>query len=250
MLGKQAMSEAADVPARDVNAAHRGLATLLVASWLGPACTPAPLARAPAPAPPASSPSPLLGKVAPDFARPTLDGARFELSASRGHVAVLKFVAKYCAPCLRSLPAVERFHREHPELALVAIAEDESEDDARALASMHHLTFPVIHDPGNVLGGRYRVTELPVTFVVDRTGDERDRTQACDRVRALRVLQLRRATLGEHRHRAIRCRGRGGRELRVMARISAETGPPWSGGRTRRRRLFCTAARCRCGPGH
>jgi peroxiredoxin len=34
----------------------------------------------------------------------------------------------------------------------------------------HHLTFPVVHDAGNVLAGRLRVTELPVSFVVDGHG--------------------------------------------------------------------------------
>ena len=53
---------------------------------------------------------------------------------------------------------------------IVAVAEDESEDDALGLVAAHHLTFPVVHDGGHVLGGRYRVTDLPVTFVVDRTG--------------------------------------------------------------------------------
>lgn len=28
----------------------------------------------------------------------------------------------------------------------------------------------VVHDAGNVLSGRYRVTELPVTFVIDPAG--------------------------------------------------------------------------------
>jgi thiol-disulfide isomerase/thioredoxin len=132
-----------------------------------PACAPSPRAAS---TPPASTPSPLQDNSAPDLARATLDGARFDLAANRGHVAIVKFVAKYCAPCQRSLPALERLHREHPELVIVAVAEDESEDDALGLVATHHLTFPVIHDSGHVLGGRYRVTDLPVTFVVDRTG--------------------------------------------------------------------------------
>jgi thiol-disulfide isomerase/thioredoxin len=85
-------------------------------------------------------------------------------------VTIVKFVAKYCAPCQHSLPALERLHHEHPELVVVAVAEDESEDDAIGIVSTHHLTFPVIHDSGHILGGRYRVTDLPVTFVVDRAG--------------------------------------------------------------------------------
>jgi thiol-disulfide isomerase/thioredoxin len=83
---------------------------------------------------------------------------------------VVKFIAKNCVPCQRTLPAMERLHREHPDIVIVGVSEDETEDDARALAGLHRLTFPVVVDSGNVLAGRYRVTDLPVTFVVDRAG--------------------------------------------------------------------------------
>ena len=36
--------------------------------------------------------------------------------------------------------------------------------------SRHRLTFPVVHDAGNVLAGRFRVTDLPATFVIDGAG--------------------------------------------------------------------------------
>jgi peroxiredoxin len=117
-----------------------------------------------------SSSSPLEGKAAPEISRRDLDGERFVLSSARGRVAVVKFIAKNCAPCQRTLPAMERLHREHPDIVIVGVSEDDTEDDARALASLHKLTFPVVQDSGNVLAGRYRVTELPVTFVIDRAG--------------------------------------------------------------------------------
>jgi peroxiredoxin len=133
-----------------------------------------PHATSPGPGDPAvrasSSPSPLEGKPAPDIARPDLEGGRFTLSSARGRVAVVKFIAKNCVPCRRTLPAMERLHREHPEIVIVGVSEDETVDDARALASLHGLTFPVVQDSGNVLAGRYRVTDLPVTFVINRDG--------------------------------------------------------------------------------
>jgi peroxiredoxin len=146
------------------------LSRMLVALVSCACAPPSAGAGAQEPATPSSSPSPLQGKDAPDFSRPDLGGARFALSTARGHVAVVKFIAKYCVPCQRTLPAMERLHREHPEVVIVGVSEDETEDDARALASLHKLTFPVLHDRGNVLAGRYRVTDLPVTFVIDRLG--------------------------------------------------------------------------------
>lgn len=81
-----------------------------------------------------------------------------------------KFFAKYCEPCQRTLPALERLHRENPDVVIVGVAEDESEDDARWMANRFGLTFPVIHDRGNVLSGRFRVTEMPIAFVAGQGG--------------------------------------------------------------------------------
>lgn len=125
----------------------------------------------PAPAaPPPSSPSSLLGNPAPSFQRDTIDGARFTTASSLGKVVVVKFVAKYCEPCKATLPAIERLHVARPDVAIVAVSEDETESDARELASSFHLTFPVVHDRQQVLAARWRVHDLPVTYVLDGHG--------------------------------------------------------------------------------
>jgi cytochrome c biogenesis protein CcmG/thiol:disulfide interchange protein DsbE len=106
----------------------------------------------------------------PDFARPTVAGDRFDTRAARGKVLVVKFFAKYCEPCKRTLPAVEALHKERPGVSFVGISEDEHEADSVDVVRQYGLTFPVVHDEDNVLSGRYRVDEMPVTFVVDRGG--------------------------------------------------------------------------------
>lgn len=123
----------------------------------------------PAVAPP-SSKSSLLGQAAPSFKRDALDGKKVEVGTASGKVSVVKFVAKYCQPCVKTLPAIEKLHGEHPEIAIVAVSEDEHESEARELVSNLRLTFPVVHDAQQVLGARWRVRELPVTFVLDGKG--------------------------------------------------------------------------------
>ncbi|MCX4242265.1 TlpA family protein disulfide reductase [Paraliomyxa miuraensis] len=147
-------------------ASLRSLALALVvvgATSLGPAaCRPA--------GPPPSAPSPLAQQGVPDFARPTLAGARIDTKELRGQVVVIKFFAKYCEPCKHTLPAAEKLHRKHPNVAFVGVSEDEYASDAQALVDGFGLSFPVVHDQGNVLAGRFRVSEMPVTFVVDAQG--------------------------------------------------------------------------------
>ncbi len=126
--------------------------------------------KSPGGPPPPSAPSPLHDGAAPDFSRPSLSGEQVDTAALRGQTVVIKFFAKYCEPCKRTLPAAEQLHRDHPEVAFIGISEDESQSDTEALISTYGLTFPVVLDRGNVLAGRFRVSEIPVTFVVDAQG--------------------------------------------------------------------------------
>jgi cytochrome c biogenesis protein CcmG/thiol:disulfide interchange protein DsbE len=125
-------------------------------------------------APPAAAPpsteSTLLHKPAPAFQRDAVDGSRVEVSAP-GRVVVVKFIATYCQPCMRTLPAIERLHAKHPEIAIVGVSEDEHESDARELVNRFSLTFPVVHDQQQVLAARYRVRDLPMTYVLDGRGN-------------------------------------------------------------------------------
>ena len=138
-----------------------------VASGACGACGGSP-AKPAAPSP--STPSSLLGKPAPAFKRAAVDGTPIEV-ATAGKVVVVKFVAKYCEPCTRTLPAIERLHAKHPEIQIIAISEDEREAEAKELVATYHLTFPMVHDNQQVLSARYRVRELPVTYILDGKGN-------------------------------------------------------------------------------
>jgi thiol-disulfide isomerase/thioredoxin len=117
---------------------------------------------------PPSAPHPLAGLAAPPFQRTSLAG--HTVGTRAGGVVVVKFFARYCAPCVRTLPEAERVHRARPNVVFVGIDEDDSEVVARELVDKYGLTFPVVLDQDNVLSGRFRVTELPIVFVIDRAG--------------------------------------------------------------------------------
>jgi cytochrome c biogenesis protein CcmG/thiol:disulfide interchange protein DsbE len=126
--------------------------------------------NAPASQPSASTQSSLLGKPAPTFKRDSVNGSHVEV-ASTGKVVVVKFVATYCEPCKRTLPAIEKLHERHPEIMIVGVSEDEHESEARELVATFNLTFPVVYDVQQVLAARYRVHDLPVTYVLDGQGN-------------------------------------------------------------------------------
>lgn len=121
-------------------------------------------------APPPSAPSALSGKPLPAFKRTTLDGASIDTKELAGRVVVVKFFAEYCAPCQKTLPAAEALHKSHPDIVMLGVSEDERQSTARDLVSRFQLSFPVVHDAGQILAGRFRVTEMPATFIAGSDG--------------------------------------------------------------------------------
>ena len=90
--------------------------------------------------------------------------------ALKGKPVVIELFAQYCEPCKRTLPALVAFAKEHPEVSVVGLGQDERESDVRAMVTSFGVGFPVIHDRGNVLAGRLRVRELPAVLVANAAG--------------------------------------------------------------------------------
>lgn len=143
---------------------RRSFATALVLLSLA-ACGP----KKGGPIPPSHA-SPLLGQAVPEFKRPTMAGQEIDTKALAGRVVVVKFFAEYCQPCKVTLPEAQALSQKNEDVVFVGIAEDEFESTAAKLVSTYGLTFPIVHDRGQILAGRFRVSEMPVTFVVDATG--------------------------------------------------------------------------------
>jgi thiol-disulfide isomerase/thioredoxin len=116
---------------------------------------------------PPSAPSALFGKSLPRIGLPTLDGTVLDGAKLVGRPVVVKFFADYCEPCKRTLPAAERLSAEYPSVRFVGVSEDDDSSTAQEVAARYHITFPVVHDEDHALLGRFRVHELPTTFVAD-----------------------------------------------------------------------------------
>jgi peroxiredoxin len=110
------------------------------------------------------------GTPAPDFTLPRLDG-RGELSLGelRGRRVLLVFSSPGCGPCNTLAPELERFHRAHPELAVVMISKGEPKEN-RAKVKEHGLTFPIVLQPQWEISRRYAMFATPVAYLIDEQG--------------------------------------------------------------------------------
>ncbi|MGH7297132.1 MAG: TlpA family protein disulfide reductase, partial [Polyangiaceae bacterium] len=129
---------------------------------VGPGCSP--------PHFPESAPHPLLGAQLPELHRRSLDGHSIDRGVVTGTPVLVKFFADYCQPCKATLPAAERIHEAYLDVTFIGVDEDDTSEAARNVVHRYGLTFPVIHDAGNVLAGRFRVSAMPTTFVADAHG--------------------------------------------------------------------------------
>jgi peroxiredoxin len=121
-------------------------------------------------APPPTAPSPLLSREPPEFRAVALDGSAVETEQWRGHVVLIDFFDEHCVPCAQMMPSIEALHRAMPDLAVLGISEDDDAAGAQRMIARHGMSFPVVHDDDHALAGRFRVTDLPATFVVNARG--------------------------------------------------------------------------------
>ncbi len=116
--------------------------------------------------------SPLVGKPAPDFELQLLDGKKFRLANSKGHVVVLDFWATWCGPCLQSMPQIDRVVREFEDqgVELIAVNLEEPANQITAMLERHKLQMTVALDRDGVVAAKYEAAAIPQTVLIDRDG--------------------------------------------------------------------------------
>lgn len=115
----------------------------------------------------------LLRQRLPSLRGLTLDGRAVKPSGLHGKIVVVKFFAKYCVPCQHTLPELVSLAQERGDIAVIGVAEDAARSDVESMIRSYGLSFAVMHDREQTIAGRFRVTELPVTFIADQSGSIR-----------------------------------------------------------------------------
>ena len=143
------------------------LVLTLGSSWVWWTQPDAEAARVPA----FSQAQPAVGRPAPDFTLPTLDGGSFRLSDQRGRPVVLNFWATWCGPCQRELPALQHAAAHYDGTVVIAgVDQAETAETVQRYVDKLGLTFPIPMDGDQTVGERYGVRGLPTTFFIDEHG--------------------------------------------------------------------------------
>src|SRR5262249_59069807 len=122
-------------------------------------------------APPVLAP-PLVGRTAPTFPLPQLDGPPVTLAKLRGQIVVINFWASWCAECKVEQAALDQTWQQFQDSGVVVIGvnfEDETAA-ARGYVRTADVTYPVVEDTDSSTALAYGLRGVPETFIVNRSG--------------------------------------------------------------------------------
>lgn len=116
--------------------------------------------------------APQVGKLAPDFQLPSLDGQVVALSNLRGKPVLINFWATWCGPCREEMPYLQQIYDGWSDQGLVLLTIDIQESPAtiREFMQNHNLTLPVLLDSRGSVTQRYNIIGIPTTFLIDKEG--------------------------------------------------------------------------------
>jgi cytochrome c biogenesis protein CcmG/thiol:disulfide interchange protein DsbE len=117
--------------------------------------------------------SALLGKPAPAFDLPSLDGrSPVRLASLRGQVVVVNFWASWCADCRLEHPSLVAAWQRYQDqgVVLVGIPFQDRVAASRRFARDLRMGWPLVLDPGSRTALAYGVYGVPETFVISPAG--------------------------------------------------------------------------------
>ncbi|PYI56460.1 TlpA family protein disulfide reductase [Paenibacillus flagellatus] len=111
--------------------------------------------------------------LAPGFKLTALDGNVYEVGGSRDKPLLLNFWASWCGPCELEAPDLKRLYdtyRDQIDFYAVNMTESDRMDNIQSFVRHFDLKFPILLDTEGEVGELYRITGIPMTYLVDKNG--------------------------------------------------------------------------------
>ena len=123
---------------------------------------------------PAAYAPPVFPRPAPSFELRDLTGSAVSSETVRGKVVLVDFWATWCAPCRKSMPALQALHDRFASRGFVVLGISIDEGDparVRKYVTSKKLTYPIAVDSGRTPAWEaFRVKAVPAAYLLDRDG--------------------------------------------------------------------------------
>ena len=102
-----------------------------------------------------------------------LDGGITTVASFLDRPVVLNFFASWCTPCKAEMPALEAVHQQHPDIAFIGLAFDDTQTLARETVADTGVTYATGLDPDKAIGNAFEILGMPTTLFIAADGEVR-----------------------------------------------------------------------------
>jgi peroxiredoxin len=113
-----------------------------------------------------------VGREAPDFILPDLQGNQIALSDHHGEVVLINFWATWCPPCRVEMPDMEAVYREHYNegFEILGVDQREPQELVEEFVTERGFSWIFLLDEDFEVSQEYSATSIPRSILVDRDG--------------------------------------------------------------------------------
>ena len=115
-----------------------------------------------------------IGKEAPNFEFPTVDGKMVNLKEFRGKYLVVDFWASWCGPCRQEIPHMKDLYEEYKgkDIEFLSVSIDKSKNAWKKAMRQEDMAWPQLQAPGagKDIMKEYQFSGIPYIILLDKEG--------------------------------------------------------------------------------
>jgi thiol-disulfide isomerase/thioredoxin len=115
--------------------------------------------------------APKLGKTAPPFILPTINGDIIDLSKNENKPTVINFWATWCTYCHEEMPIFQKYYKQYNKktnFIMINATFSESEENVKEYIKSNNYSFPVALDIEGDISQLYASSAYPQTYILDK----------------------------------------------------------------------------------